>query len=230
MNNGAAPECGLANRLKAFGSATLHEAQDQKGAMSPAIRPLDPSLRLAGPAFTIETKPGDNLVIHFALTLAKAGDVLVINANAYEGAGLWGEILTRAAMQRGIAGLVIDGAVRDSQPILDMHFPVFSRGLSINAAQKNQPGRIDVPIVCGGVGVEPGDWVVGDRDGLVVIARESLQAVLAGAEVRETAEAGLRAAIQQGRSTVELLGLQESLVRVGLRSASLAGAKRDRRG
>jgi len=216
-SNGTPPrQRELAERLKTFGSATLHEAQGQRGAMSPAIKPLDPTLRLAGPAFTVEAKPGDNLVIHYALTLAKPGDVLVVDSKAYLGAGPWGDILTLAAMERGIAGLVIDGAVRDSDSILEMGFPVFSRGLCITAAQKNQPGRVNVPIVCGGVGLKPGDWVMGDRDGLVVIPREDVEAAIASAERRERAEGALRLALRQGQSTVEVLRLEEPLARIGL--------------
>lgn len=209
----------VAERLKRYGSATLHEAQGQKGAMDAAIKPLDPQLRLAGPALTVESRPGDNLVIHHALTLAKPGDVLVVSANSYLGAGPWGDILSLAAMKSGVAGLIIDGAVRDGDSILEMRFPLFSRGLSINAAQKNQPGRVNEPIVCGGVSVSPGNWVVGDRDGVVVITAD-IQSVLAAAEAREAAENALRLGIQQGLSTVELLGLEASLARVGLAKAS----------
>lgn len=208
-------EQGLAERLKRVGAATLHEAQGQKGAMAAAIKPLDPTRRLAGRALTVESRPGDNLVIHYALTVAKPRDVLVVNAGGYIGAGPWGDILTLAAMAKGIAGLIIDGAVRDSDSILEMGFPTFCRGLSINAAQKNQPGAVNVPIVCGGASVSPGDWVVGDRDGVVVIAGDT-GSVLAAAEEREAAEDALRLGIRQGRSTVELLALEASLARVGL--------------
>ena len=116
----------------------------------------------------------------------------------------------------GIAGLIIDGAVRDSDSILEMGFPVFSRGLSIRAAQKNQPGRINVPIICGGVAINPGDWVMGDRDGVVVIPRLNVSAVIVAAKAREAAEIALRKGIEAGKSTVELLGLEPSLRRVGL--------------
>jgi len=131
--------------LLELGSATLHEAQGQTGALASAIKPLDPLRRLAGPALTVDAKPGDNLVIHYALTFAQPGDVLVVDAKGYTEAGPWGDILTLAAQKSGISGLVIDGAVRDGDTILKMGFPVFSRGLSIRAAQKNQPGRVNIP-------------------------------------------------------------------------------------
>lgn len=205
------------NALRRFGSATLHEAQGQTGALAAAIKPLAPTVRLAGPALTVDAKPGDNLVIHYALTLAKPGDVLVVDAKAYIDAGPWGDILTLAAQTAGIAGLIIDGAVRDSDAILDMRFPVFSRGLSICAAQKNQPGKVNVPIICGGVAINPGDWMMGDRDGVVAIPRQNVSSVIAAAGRREATEAALRHGIAAGRSTVELLGLDASLRRVGLR-------------
>ena len=108
------------------------------------------------------------------------------------------------------------GAVRDSDSILEMGFPVFSRGLSICAAQKNQPGQVNVPIICGGVAISPGDWIMGDRDGVVVIPRRNVSAVIAAAKEREAAEIALRKGIEAGKSTVELLGLETSLRRVGL--------------
>jgi len=205
-----------ARDLLELGSATLHEAQGQTGALTSGIKPLDPLLRLAGPALTVDAKPGDNLVIHCALTFARPGDVLVVDAKGYTEAGPWGDILTLSAQRRGIAGLVIDGAIRDGDTILTMGFPVFSRGLSIRAAQKNQPGRINVPIICGGVTVNPGDWVMGDRDGVVAIPAENLAAVICAAKKREAAEIALRRGIEAGKSTVELLGLEVSLRRVGL--------------
>jgi 4-hydroxy-4-methyl-2-oxoglutarate aldolase len=206
----------VAERLKGFGSATLHEAQGQKGAMCGGIRPLDPALRLAGRALTVEAKAGDNLIVHHALTLAGPGDVLVVDVKGYAGAGVWGDILTLAAMKRGVAGLVIDGAVRDSQAIVEMGFPVFARGISINAAQKNQPGRANVPIVCGGVRVDPGDWIVGDRDGIVVIARDDLGRAMRGAVRREDLENQVRRRIEEGASTVEILHLEDSLSKAGI--------------
>jgi len=202
--------------LLELGSATLHEAQGQTGALASAIKPLDPLRRLAGPALTVDAKPGDNLVIHYALTFAQPGDVLVVDAKGYTEAGPWGDILTLAAQKSGISGLVIDGAVRDGDTILKMGFPVFSRGLSIRAAQKNQPGRVNIPIICGGIGISPGDWIMGDRDGVVAIPSESVSAVIAAAKKREAAEIALRKGIEGGKSTVELLGLEASLRRVGL--------------
>jgi 4-hydroxy-4-methyl-2-oxoglutarate aldolase len=207
----------LEELLLELGSATLYEAQGQTGALNSAIKPLDCMRRVAGPAMTVDAQPGDNLVIHHALTFAKPGDVLVVDAKGYAEAGPWGHILTLTAREIGLAGLVIDGAVRDSDSILEMGFPVFSRGLSIRAALKNQPGKINVPIICGGVAVNPGDWIMGDRDGVVVIPCASISGVVAAAKRRDATETALRAAIRAGKSTVELLGLEGSLRRVGLK-------------
>jgi 4-hydroxy-4-methyl-2-oxoglutarate aldolase len=202
--------------LIALGAATLHEAQGQQGAMDHGIKPLDPRMRLAGPAFTIAARPGDNLVVHHALTHAAPGDVLVIDAGGYLEAGLWGDILTEAALQRGLAGLVVDGAVRDAEAICAAGFPVFARGLSIKGTLKNQPGRLQAAVTCGGVQIAPGDVVVGDRDGVVVIPRSALADTLAAGRRREREEASYREQIRSGRSTIEILNLKPAVVAVGL--------------
>lgn len=206
----------LLGTLRDLGAATLHEAQGQTGAIDPAIRPLDPSFRLAGPAFTVDCRPSDNLVLHLALTKAKRGDVLVVDAKAFVAAGPWGDVMTLAAQVAGIAGLVIDGSVRDSQSIIDMGFPVFSRGICIVGTNKNQPGTIGAPVAVGGVRVEAGDVVVGDRDGVVVIPRvRAIEVAKLGRE-REAKEDALRDQIRAGRTTLDILGLGDSMRRLGM--------------
>lgn len=206
----------LLGTLRDLGAATLHEAQGQTGAIDPAIRPLDPSFRLAGPAFTVDCRPSDNLVLHLALTKAKRGDVLVVDAKAFVAAGPWGDVMTLAAQVAGIAGLVIDGSVRDSQSIIDMGFPVFSRGICIVGTNKNQPGTIGAPVSVGGVRVEAGDVVVGDRDGVVVIPRvRAIEVAKLGRE-REAKEDALRDQIRAGRTTLDILGLGDSMRRLGM--------------
>lgn len=202
--------------LRELGAATLHEAQGQKGAIDPAIRPLDPGFRLAGPALTVDCRPSDNLVLHLALAKARPGEVLVVDAKAFVAAGPWGDVMTLAAQVAGIAGLVIDGSVRDSQSIIDMGFPVFSRGICIVGTNKNQPGTIGTPVSVGGVRVESGDIVVGDRDGVVVIPRARATEVARLGREREAKEDALRAQIRAGRTTIELLGLAESMRRLGM--------------
>jgi 4-hydroxy-4-methyl-2-oxoglutarate aldolase len=201
--------------LKQFGTATLHEAQGRKGALNSAIKPIDPRMRLVGPAFTVDCHPADNLMIHYALSLIGRGDILVVDAKGSLEGGSWGDVLTLAAQKRGVGGLVIDGAVRDSDSIIKMGFPVFSCGLSIKGTSKVLGGKINVPICCGGVIVSPGDLLVGDRDGVVVIERKAVDDVIRAAENREEHEAEMREALEKGKTTIELLNLLPVLQRLG---------------
>ncbi len=156
--------------------------------------------------------------MHYALTRARPGDVLVVNAHGHTDSAAWGDILTLAAQQVGVQGLVIDGAVRDTEAILALEFPVFARGVSITGPQKNASGSVNVPIDCGGVEIRPDDVIVGDRDGIVVVPRANLGDVLAAARRRETTERALRRGIRSGRSTVELLQLADKLKEHGIGS------------
>ena len=203
------------SKLAGIGTATIHEAQGQIGAMDNAIKPIDPARRLIGRALTVDTRPADNLMIHYALTKAQPGDVLVVDAKGFTEAGPWGDILTLAAQKAGLAGLVIDGMVRDADVIVELGFPVFCRGLSIKGTNKAQPGRVNEAILCGGVTVNPGDVVVGDRDGVVVVAAERAGEVLAASEAREAKEETMRAELNAGKTTVELLGLEPLLKKIG---------------
>lgn len=202
--------------MKRLGAATIHEAQGQRGAVDPRIAALDPGMRVVGPALTVDVRPSDNLMIHYALTKAKPGDVLVVDAKGFVDAGPWGDILTLAAKKIGLAGLVIDGAVRDASAIVEMGFPVFCRGLCIKGTNKFQPGKVNVPVTVGGVVVHPGDIVMGDRDGLVVVAKEEVAQVIQASEERERKEEAMRRRLEEGATMVELLGLKETLSRHGL--------------
>jgi len=202
--------------LRQLGAATVYEAQGAKGALDHGMKPIDPTTRLAGPAFTVDCRPADNLMLHYAVQKAKPGDVLVVDAKGFMEAGPWGDVLTIQAMKLGIAGLVINGCVRDANLIIELGFPVFCRGLSIKGTAKNQPGRIDVPISIGDVLIQPGDMIVGDRDGLAVIAQDEVEATIASSLAREEKEAGQRKAIEEGALTADLLGLADTLRRVGL--------------
>jgi 4-hydroxy-4-methyl-2-oxoglutarate aldolase len=205
------------SQLRAFGSATIHEAQGAKGAFDSGIKPLNPASRLAGPAFTVDMRPADNLMLHYALLKAKPGDVLVVDAKGFMEAGPWGDVLTLQAMKLGIAGLVINGCVRDANLIIDLGFPVFCRGLSIKGTGKNQPGKVNVPICIGDAVIHPGDIIIGDRDGLVVVAQHEVDMAIANSIAREDKEIQQRKAIEAGTSnTVELLNLGDTLKRFGL--------------
>ncbi|HEY5854839.1 MAG TPA: 4-carboxy-4-hydroxy-2-oxoadipate aldolase/oxaloacetate decarboxylase [Aldersonia sp.] len=197
------------DRLRAYGAATVHEAVGRLGAIDPAIKPLDPTTTLVGTAFTVDCAPADNLAVQRAVDLADPGDVLVIDAKGYLDAGLWGDLLTRYAQHRGVAGIVVDGAVRDSRDIIGMRFPVFTRGLCIKGTDKLNPGRINVPLVFGGVRIEPGDIVIGDADGLTVVPAGDVDTALAAAAQRQAKEDRLRVAIDAGESLLDLMGLRE---------------------
>ncbi|HWP35179.1 MAG TPA: 4-carboxy-4-hydroxy-2-oxoadipate aldolase/oxaloacetate decarboxylase [Thermodesulfobacteriota bacterium] len=199
-------EPSLLDRAARFSAATLHEAMGRRGALPAAIKPLDPRMRLLGPALPVSAPPFDNLTLHQAIYAARPGDVLVVEvAGAYE-AGYWGEIMTCAARPRGVAGLVIDGCVRDGALIAEMGFPVFARGLAIRGTAKAGGGRIGEPIAIGGVVVAAGDLVVGDGDGVVVVPRAELARVLDEADRREEKERRVKAALAAGRTTLDIYG------------------------
>jgi 4-hydroxy-4-methyl-2-oxoglutarate aldolase len=204
-------------QLRDLGTATIYEAQGAKGAFDHGMKPLDPTVRLAGPALTVDVRPADNLMLHYAVLQARPGDVLVVDAKGFMEAGPWGDVLTLQAMKLGIAGLVINGCVRDANLIIDLGFPVFCRGLSIKGTGKNQPGKVNVPISIGDAVIRPGDIIVGDRDGLVVVAQDEVDMAIASSLAREEKEVKQREAIEAGTAnTVELLNLGETLKRFSL--------------
>ncbi|MCW5300519.1 RraA family protein [Herbaspirillum lusitanum] len=203
-------------QLRDLGSATVYEAQGAKGALDHGMKPIDPTSRLAGPALTVDVRPGDNLVLHYAVLQAQPGDVLVVDAKAFMEAGPWGDVLTVLAMKKGIAGLVVNGCVRDANTIIGLGFPVFCRGLSIKGTGKHQPGKVNVPIVIGDVVINPGDIIVGDRDGLAVVAKDEVDSTIANSIAREDKEEKMRKDIEAGASTVELMNLGGILKQYGL--------------
>jgi len=202
--------------LKRMGTATVHEAQGQRGYVDRAIAPLDRMTRMAGTAFTVDGRAGDNLAIHCAIARAAPGDVIVVDYKGYMRAAAIGDIMAFSAKARGLAGIVIDGAVRDAAQVIEIGLPVFSRGLCITGPTKVQGGQLGAPVTVGGCVVRPGDIVVGDGDGLVVVRAEDLDTTLRAAEERDAREAGLREKLAKGATTVELLGLAGKLREVGL--------------
>lgn len=193
--------------LAELGAATVYEANGQRDALDPVIKPLDPTSRIAGRIVTVELEPADNWFVHVALLTTQPGDILVVDAKGYTQAGPWGDVLTLAAQQRGVAALVIDGAVRDSQEIIASGFPVFTRGVCIRKTTKVQRGRVNVDVTVGGVLLHPGDILVGDADGLVRVRPEDVDAALASSAARAEKEEAMRQQILTGASTLELLGL-----------------------
>ena len=196
-------------RARRLGAATLHEAFDRRGDLPAAIRPLFRA-RVAGPALTVSTQPGNNLLIHRALAAARPGDVLVVALTEADEAGhdfgYWGDILTTAAIERGVAGLVIDGCLRDVEAIEALGFPVFGRGTAIRGTAKAAVGAVGMPVRIGHVEIAAGDLVVGDADGVVAIPVAFARGVLVQAEAREAKERGIVEQLKAGRSTMDIYG------------------------
>ena len=203
--------------LGKLGSATIYEAQGATGAIDSTIKPLARSMKMAGPALTLQMRPGDNLMIHYALLHAKAGQVLVINCDGFTGAGIWGDVLTAQAQKMGLAGLVVNGAVRDSDAMIDAQFPVFAKGLCIRGTEKKQPGTLNGSLFINDCIIHPGDIIVGDADGLVVIKQEHLDEVIRLSEMREEKERIFKEKIMAGASTAELMGLNTVFNQLGLK-------------
>ena len=180
------------------------DANGKRGSMDQGIRPVDPALRMAGWAYTVRCHPGDNLAIHKAIQEAPAGSVLVVDAGGYTKGGHIGEIMCFACMQRGIRGIVLDGSCRDAGDIQNMGFPVFSRGFCPNGTVKETVGETAVPVICGGVLVQNGDLVVGGRDGVAVIAKKEIEAVLERAEAIAQKEVRVLEELKEGRTTAEI--------------------------
>lgn len=187
-----------------FPSSILADVAGRRGAMHGRIAPLAPSMRFAGPALTVEVRPGDNLMIHAALAVARPGDVIVVDGKGDLSAALMGEIMSQQAVALGVVAVVIDGAVRDSEAIRELGFPMFAAGLNPNGPTKNVAGRLNHPISIGGVTVRPGDLVVGDADGVTVIEREKAAAMLplaadkVAAETRRISDIQSRKALRPG--------------------------------
>src|SRR3954452_7656908 len=193
-----------------LGAATLGESGARR--MHRRVKPAWSRARVAGPAFTVRCSPGDNLAIHVAVTRAPAGSVLLADMAGEREYGYWGEVLTTAAEARGIAGLVIDACVRDCDALAAHGFPVFSTGLALTGASKTQPGAVDRAVTVGDVAVEPGDWIVADVDGVVVVPGNQLDAVLAAGRARAAKEDALFTVLRAGGTTVEEFGLDPSLI------------------
>jgi len=202
-----------ASELLALGSATVGESGGQP--MRPRIKAVWHGARLAAPAFPVRCSPADNLALHVAVVRAPEGSVLAVDVGDEDELGYWGEVLTTAAEVRGLAGLVIDGGVRDCAALEAHGFPVFSTTVALRGASKNRPGTVGLPVDVGGVRVEAGDWLVGDRDGVAVVSAAAVEDVLRAARARADKEDAMFIALRDGRTTLELLGLDPSPVQGG---------------
>jgi 4-hydroxy-4-methyl-2-oxoglutarate aldolase len=199
-----------AETLRKLGSATLGESGGL--ATDRRLKPAWPGAVLAAPAYPVGCTPGDNLAVHVAVTSAPAGSVLVVDVGRVPDRGYWGEVLTTAAEAAGLAGLVLDGGVRDVAALEAHRFPVFSSTIALTGASKDQRGTVGRPVRVGGVVVSEGDWVVGDVDGVTIVPGPTLAEVVEAGLAREAKEAGFFTALRSGQTTVQLLGLDSSLI------------------
>jgi 4-hydroxy-4-methyl-2-oxoglutarate aldolase len=210
------PDIEVIKGLGRLNVTLIGDALGRYGCLYSVIKPLSNTMRLAGQALTVQTYRADNLMLHVAIELANPGDILVVDACGFPDTGLWGSLMTQMAKKKRIGGIVVDGGVRDTQAIIESGFPVFARAISPMGGFKASPGSINVPIACAGVSVNPGDIVVGDADGVVIVPKNLARAVLETARKIAEKEREIMKRIQKGETLFKIFRLDENIDRLGL--------------
>src|SRR6266566_2008624 len=206
----------LVKRLGALGTATVHEAYGRSGLMKPYLRPVWAGGEAAGTAVTVLAHPGDNWMIHVAVEQCKPGDILVVGCSTDNTDGMFGDLLATSLMARGVTGLIIDAGARDAKSLHEMGFPVWSRAISAKGTVKATLGAVNVPVVCAGVNVMPGDAVVANDDGVVVVSRKDAGEVAAKGEQRHADEEAKRKQLASGALGLDMYNMREPLAKAGL--------------
>lgn len=210
------PDQSTVRLLGELGVATVHEAQGRTGLMRPYMRPIYSAARVAAPAVTVSCHPGDNLMIHAAVEVCQPGDVLVVTPLSESTDGMFGELLATSLQARGVVGLVIDAGVRDVADLTAMSFPVWAKAISAQGTVKATAGSVNVDVVCAGAMVHPGDVIVGDMDGVVVVPREMAAEVARLGEQRRAKEESNRQRLKSGELGVDMYGLRAKLKELGV--------------
>jgi 4-hydroxy-4-methyl-2-oxoglutarate aldolase len=210
-------DAGAIETLGRLGVATVHEAQGRTGLMQPYMRPLWRGARIAGSAVTALCHPGDNWMIHVAAEMIRAGDILVVACSSENTDGAFGELLATSLRARGTKGVILDMGCRDAAEISEMKFPLWSRAISAKGTVKASVGSVNVPVVCGGMLVRPGDVVVADDDGVVVVDRKQAAEIASLGQEREKKEAGSRERLQKGELGLDIYGMRRKLEEQGLK-------------
>jgi 4-hydroxy-4-methyl-2-oxoglutarate aldolase len=203
--------------LAAAGVSTAHEALGRSGLMKSYMRPIWAGASIGGPAVTVLAQPGDNWMIHVAVEQCKKGDVLVVGCTTDNTDGMFGELLATALVARGVIGLVLDAGCRDVKPLKDMGFPVWSKAISAKGTVKATLGAVNIPVVCAGVNVEPGDVVVADDDGVVIVPKKLAAETAGKAQKRMDDENGKRTRLAAGELSLDMYKMREGLAKAGLR-------------
>lgn len=209
-------DAGTVAQLRDLGVATVHEAQGRKGVMRPYMRPIYRGARVAGPAVTISCPPGDNLMIHAAIEVCHPGDILVVAPLSESSDGMFGELLGVSCVAHGIVGLIIDAGVRDTAELQETGFPVWSKAISAQGTVKASAGSINIPVVCGGACVQPGDVIVADSDGVVVVQREEAVEIARLGRERVEKEEKTRERLRRGELGLDFYGLRAKLTALGV--------------